>query len=154
MATLRDLDHSLPLQLLKAREAAMAKFRPMLKRHGLTEQQWRVIRVLAAFEDIDATTLAQRSKLLPPSLTRILRYLEGQQMVARRADEQDQRRATFALTGQGRAKFDEVGPDSEQLYAHIEKEFGADNLTRLYTLLADFNQAMSSQVQTRPGTPD
>jgi len=34
------------MELLKAREAAMERFRPMLREHGLTEQQWRVIRAL------------------------------------------------------------------------------------------------------------
>ena len=50
---MRDIELSLPLQLLKAREAAMARFRPMLRSHGLTEQQWRVIRVLAAADGLD-----------------------------------------------------------------------------------------------------
>ena len=43
---LRDFEQSLPMELLKAREAAMARFRPMLRSHGLTEQQWRVLRAL------------------------------------------------------------------------------------------------------------
>ena len=37
-ARLRDFEHSLPMELLKAREAAMARFRPMLRDHGLTDQ--------------------------------------------------------------------------------------------------------------------
>ena len=73
MANLRDFEHSLPMELLKAREAAMSRFRPMLRDHGLTEQQWRVIRALAHYGEIDAGELAQRSFLLAPSLTRILR---------------------------------------------------------------------------------
>ena len=64
MANLRQFEHSLPMELLKAREAAMAKFRPMLRDHGLTEQQWRVIRALADFDRIDASELARRSFLL------------------------------------------------------------------------------------------
>ena len=143
MPELRDLDHSLPLQLLKAREAAMSNFRPMLRRHGLTEQQWRVIRVLAAYQGIDATTLAQRAMLLAPSLTRILQHLQRESLVQRVPDRQDQRRATFTLTPAGQAKFDAVGPDSEKLYAVIEKQFGANNLAQLYTLLAEFEEAMN-----------
>ncbi|MFP3560813.1 homoprotocatechuate degradation operon regulator HpaR, partial [Paraburkholderia sp. SIMBA_049] len=37
---------SLTLTLLQAREATMAFFRPALNAHDLTEQQWRVIRIL------------------------------------------------------------------------------------------------------------
>ena len=90
---LRRLDRSLPMELLKAREAAMARFRPMLREFGLTEQQWRVIRVLAEYGRIDASELARRSMLLAPSLTRILQFLESQGLVRRLADKGDQRRA-------------------------------------------------------------
>ena len=43
---MRAFSRSLPMQLLRAREAVMQRFRPMLHQHGVTEQQWRVIRVL------------------------------------------------------------------------------------------------------------
>ena len=141
---MRDLEHSLPIQLLKARELAMARFRPMLRSHQLTEQQWRVLRVLAANEGsaIDATTLAERAMLLAPSLSRILQYLEGEGFVRRVADQQDQRRAYIELTPAGRRKFAAVGPDAERQYAAIEARFGRRKLAMLYELLQDFGEAM------------
>lgn len=142
---LRDFQHSLPMELLKAREAAMSRFRPMLRRHGLTEQQWRVIRALAAYQEIDASEIARKSFLLAPSLTRILRFLEREELVKRSSDANDQRRYVFVLTGKGRRIYDEVGPDSELLYAEIEKEFGADKLEALYALLAEFYAALGEK---------
>ncbi len=144
MSALRDIEHNLPLQLLKAREAAMASFRPMLRKHGLTEQQWRVLRVLSAYPDIDATTLAHRSILLAPSLTRILKHLEQTGYVARLQDPVDQRRATFSLTAAGSSKVARVAPDSEALYRHIEAQFGASNLDSLYRLLNKFSSAVQN----------
>lgn len=45
---------SLTIALLQAREAAMAYFRPIVeKRHNLTEQQWRIVRVLAESPSMD-----------------------------------------------------------------------------------------------------
>ncbi|MGH7006661.1 MAG: hypothetical protein ACREIP_22160, partial [Alphaproteobacteria bacterium] len=38
---MRAFSRSLPMQLLRAREAVMQRFRPMLHQHGVTEQQWR-----------------------------------------------------------------------------------------------------------------
>jgi homoprotocatechuate degradation regulator HpaR len=140
---LRDFQHSLPMELLKAREAAMSRFRPMLRSHGLTEQQWRVIRALAAYQEIDASELAKKSFLLAPSLTRILQFLEKEKLIKRSSDANDQRRSVFALTGKGRRLYDEVGPDSELLYADIEKQFGVDKLETLYALLAEFYTALS-----------
>lgn len=139
---LRDIELSLPLQLLKAREAAMARFRPMLRSHGLTEQQWRVIRVLAATPDIDGGELARRSFLLAPSLTRILQNFEALDLVRRSAHASDQRRALFELTARGRKLFDEIAPDSERLYAGIAREFGVEKLETLYALLAEFSAAL------------
>ena len=121
----------------------MSRFRPMLRRHGLTEQQWRVIRALAAYQEIDASEIAKRSFLLAPSLTRILRFLEREELVKRSSDASDHRRYVFVLTGKGRRIYDEVGPDSELLYAEIEKEFGADKLEALYALLAEFYVALA-----------
>ncbi len=141
--SLRDFQHSLPMELLKAREAAMSRFRPMLRQHGLTEQQWRVIRALAAYQKIDASDLARRSFLLSPSLTRILQFLERAQLIKRSSDANDQRRSVFALTNKGRRIYDEVGPDSEMLYAEIENKFGADKLETLYALLAEFYTALA-----------
>ena len=135
---MRDFKHSLPMELLKAREAAMARFRPMLRRHGLTEQQWRVIRALADYKKIDAGELAQRSFLLAPSLTRILHYLEGQKIIKRSLDSNDQRRSTFVLSTKGKQLFAKVAPDSEALYAEIERDFGSRKLEELYELLAEF----------------
>ena len=135
---MRDFKHSLPMEMLKAREAAMTRFRPMLRSHGLTEQQWRVVRALADYPMIDASELARRSFLLAPSLTRILQYLEKQHLVERQSDLSDQRRSVLVLTSKGRKIYDEVGPDSEALYADIEQAFGTDKLESLYTLLAEF----------------
>ena len=139
---LRDIELSLPLQLLKAREAAMARFRPMLRGHHLTEQQWRVIRVLAASEALDGRELARRSFLLAPSLTRILKYFEMQKMIKRSAHASDQRRVLFALTAKGRRLFEQVAPDAEALYAAIASEFGGQKLETLYELLAEFSAAL------------
>jgi homoprotocatechuate degradation regulator HpaR len=135
---MRDFQHSLPMELLKAREAAMARFRPMLREHGLTEQQWRVIRALSDNNETDAGQLAKRSCLLAPSLTRILQFLEKGRLVKRSADTADQRRSKFVLTDKGRRIFEEVAPDSERLYAEMEDQFGLDRLESLYELLADF----------------
>ncbi|MDH4073920.1 MAG: homoprotocatechuate degradation operon regulator HpaR [Gammaproteobacteria bacterium] len=142
-APLRDFEHSLPMELLKAREAAMARFRPMLRDHGVTEQQWRVIRALAHYEKIDASELARRSFLLAPSLTRILQYLEGEKLVRRLPDKKDQRRSVLMLTASGRKLFSEVAPDSAALYGDIEEKFGSERLELLYELLEDFHRSLN-----------
>tara|TARA_B100001013_G_C24468003_1_gene386245 strand:- start:41 stop:559 length:519 start_codon:yes stop_codon:yes gene_type:complete len=141
---IRGFEHSLPMELLKAREAAMIRFRSMLRNHGLTEQQWRVIRTLAAYKKMDTGELAKRSLLLSPSLTRILQFLEKENIVHRSSDSTDQRRFVFKLTTKGHNLFEEVAPDAEKLYFEIEQSFGTEKLQQLYALLADFSNNLSN----------
>ncbi len=141
---MRDFRHSLPMELLKAREAAMARFRPLLRDHGLTEQQWRVLRALSEETDIDASKLAEKSFLLAPSLTRILQHLESESLISRERSTNDNRRAVVSLTAKGRRLFKKMAPQSEALYAVIEKEIGKEKIEQLYDLLADFYQTLES----------
>ena len=143
---IRPIEQSLPLQLLQAREAAMAHFRPMLREHGLTEQQWRVVRVLASEDQLDTGELAIRAVLLGPSVSRILQSLESSGLITRAADKTDQRRQYIRLSKAGRAKFDKIGPESESLYQSIESSFGRDKLNALYSLLAEFT-ATTNQIR-------
>ena len=139
---LRSLDRSLPMELLKAREATMARFRPMLRGFNLTEQQWRVLRVLAAHGQIDASELARRSLLLAPSLTRILQTLEADGVIKRVWDSGDGRRALIELSAKGVRLFATVAPSAEAIYAQMEKAFGTTRMETLYRLLSDFYGAL------------
>src|SRR6476619_8586408 len=78
---MREFSRSLPMSLLRAREAVMRQFRPSLRQHGLTEQQWRILRGLTAVDAIEVTELARMAFLLGPSLSRILRDLEARHLI-------------------------------------------------------------------------
>ena len=83
---------SLTIALLQAREAAMAYFRPIVKRHNLTEQQWRIVRILAERPSMDFHDLAFRACILRPSLTGILTRMERDGLVLRLKPVNDQRK--------------------------------------------------------------
>ena len=57
------MHNSLTIALLQARETAMTFFRPIIKQHNLTEQQWRIVRVLAEHPSMDFHDLASDSLL-------------------------------------------------------------------------------------------
>ena len=86
---LRPTQLSLAMQLLKARELTMSYFRPLLRNYNVTEQQWRVIRVLAQAPQLDLGTLANKTCLLGPSLTRIIQTLVQAGLITRNSDKQD-----------------------------------------------------------------
>jgi homoprotocatechuate degradation regulator HpaR len=134
---MRQFDRSLPMALLKAREAVMKKFSPALKEHDLSPQQWRVIRVLVEVDELDASEIAQRSALLLPSLSRILQNLHKRRLVDRNPDAEDQRRSMISITPAGRALFETLSPVNEARYAYITEKFGYGKLELLYELLEE-----------------
>jgi homoprotocatechuate degradation regulator HpaR len=128
---------SLAIGLLKAREAVMSHFRPILADHDVTEQQWRVIRVLSEAGTLDATEVAEKAFILAPSLTRMLRSLEERGLITRHKDKEDGRRVLLRLAPAGQAVIDEVMPDSRRVYADIDARFGAGRVEELLDMLEE-----------------
>lgn len=131
----RQTRRSLPIALLRAREAVMSRFRPMLARHDINEQQWRVIRILGEYGELDATQLAERALVLGPSLTRMIKTLEQRKLLTKRNDKADGRRTLLSVTPKARALIKEVTPESAQIYKEIETRFGAAEMEQLLDLL-------------------
>ncbi|MBO6901220.1 MAG: homoprotocatechuate degradation operon regulator HpaR [Rhizobiaceae bacterium] len=138
----RDTRRSLPIALLRAREAVMSRFRPMLAEHGVTEQQWRTLRVLYESGTIEATELAQRACVLPPSLTRIILALEERGLLTRSRHEKDGRRVLLDITAEGRALIAAVTPESAAIYKEMETRFGKAEIERLLDQLEKLVNAL------------
>jgi homoprotocatechuate degradation regulator HpaR len=140
---MRDFSRSLPMSLLRAREAVMRHFRPSLRNHGLTEQQWRILRALAAIDTVEVTELARMAFLLGPSLSRILRDLETRGLIERRTAEADQRRSRVSISPKGVKLMAEVAPASEAIYAAITKRYGVRKLAELQDMLGALETSLS-----------
>ena len=125
------------MALLRARELVMERFRPHLRRHGVTEQQWRVLRALSSVERITAGALAGLTVLSAPSLSRILRDLLGRKLIVRKGSRTDLRSSWVSLSAAGWALLDEAAPESEAAYLAIEKMVGRARLATLYRILDD-----------------
>jgi len=146
-APMREFSRSLPMSLLRAREAVMRQFRPALRNHGLTEQQWRILRALTSVEEIEVTELARVAFLLGPSLSRILRDLEGRQLIERKVAKADLRRAVVSISATGLKLIEAVAPNSEAIYSGITRRYGARKLAELQEMLA----ALESSLAGMPG---
>ena len=123
------------MALLRAREAVMERFRPSLRAHDLTDQQWRGFRALFDHGQKDLGELAEMCCLLKPSITRIIRTMETRELLKKQADNKDQRRTIVSITSDGRKLIAQVGPHSQQVYREIEAEFGTEALEELYSKL-------------------
>src|SRR5579872_7273751 len=93
---MRPFSESLPMALLRAREAVMRLFRPGLRKRGVTEQQWRILRALAHAGPMEISQLAEATFLLAPSLSRILPELERRMLISRKQVDSDLRRSAIS----------------------------------------------------------
>ena len=143
-APMREFSRSLPMSLLRAREAVMRQFRPSLRSHGLTEQQWRILRALTAVETIEVTELARVAFLLGPSLSRILRDLEARHLIERRTAKADLRRGVVSISAKGLKLIEAVAPNSEAIYAEITRRFGARKLAELQDMLGVLERSLAA----------
>ena len=140
---------NLPRLLLQAREAVMAHTRPSLRDHGLSDQQWRVLRVLGEHaqevDGIETGRVAREAFLLGPSLTGVLARMERDGLIARTRCPQDARRTVVRATEAGLAKVQALSQTIEAHYAWMEAQLGKAHLKALYDLL-DGVIALESQV--------
>jgi homoprotocatechuate degradation regulator HpaR len=139
---------------LKAREAVMEKFRPHLAAHGITEQQWRVLRALAEADAVETSTLAARAALLMPSLSRMLPDLEARGLVKRRRGTADQRTVAVSLAPKGRALFEAMSAESERIYRAIEHKAGRPVIIQLMGDLDRLLHALDASDESRPQVAD
>ncbi|SFL32030.1 homoprotocatechuate degradation operon regulator HpaR [Shimia haliotis] len=130
---------SLPIALLRARDKVMGPVRKMLADVGVTEQQWRVLRVLVEEGPLDPTSIADRAVLLLPSLTRILQKLEEKGLVSRVRDKTDRRRHVITLTAAGETLIAQNMPAALALAAAQRERLGAEKFDQLIALLGELN---------------
>lgn len=130
---------NLPRLLLEAREAVMLHTRPSLRQHGLSDQQWRVLRVLGEHADqaagIETGRIAKEAYLLGPSLTGVLTRMELAGLIERQRCPQDARRTVVRATPAGLAKVQALSQTIEAHYQWMEQQLGKTSLAALYGLL-------------------
>jgi homoprotocatechuate degradation regulator HpaR len=118
----------------------MTFFRPGLNDHDLTEQQWRVIRILRQQGELESHQLAHQACILKPSMSGVLKRLERDGLVSRRKSAEDQRRIFLNLTEQGHACFLSMSEGMERNYLEIQQQFGEKKLQKLLELLEDLKK--------------
>ena len=143
---------NLPRLLLQAREAVMAHTRPSLRQHGLSDQQWRVLRVLGehAHEPagIETGRVAREAYLLGPSLTGVLSRMERDGLIARERCGQDARRTVVRATAQGLEKVQALSQTIEAHYSWMEEQLGKAKLGQLYALLDEMIALETPEIET------
>ncbi len=126
---------NLPQLLLQSREALMARFRPHLNEHGITEQQWRILRALFENGPLEPRQLSELCLISSPSITGVLARMEEAGLVARERMDHDQRRLKVTATPRAVQIGKKLAPLVERQYDEIEKRVGTKTLQQVYDVL-------------------
>ena len=127
---------SLPIALIRAREGVMAPIREMLSETGITEQQWRILRVLAEFGRMDSKTLADRASLGFPSLTRIAAKMSQRGLIQQERDDKDRRRQFIDIAPDGQKIIDDHSFRAAEIVESFKATLGEKEYETLLDLLA------------------
>jgi len=142
---------NLPLLMLQAREHVIGHFRPVLNAHGITEQQWRIVRVLLDAGALEPREIGELCRLSSPSLAGVLARMEEIGLVNRRRLAHDQRRVSVSLTPRSRALAARIAPEVEAVYARVEQLLGREFCEQLYGAL---DAVIHKLERPAPDSPD
>jgi homoprotocatechuate degradation regulator HpaR len=123
---------NLPMLLLRAREKMMERFRPLITAHGLTEQQWRVIRALNESGPLEPRQISDLCTISSPSMAGVLARMETLGLVVKERFEDDQRRVSVSLTKLSVQLVRAISADLEAEYRALESEVGASVVEQVY----------------------
>ena len=129
------LHRNLPLLLLQAREQVIARFRPILNAHGITEQQWRIVRALMDTGPLEPREIGDLCRISSPSLAGVLSRMEELGYITRRRLDHDQRRVRVSLAPRSRVLAARMAPQIEETYRGIEALIGGGFSARFYASL-------------------
>ncbi len=140
---------SLPIALIRAREAVMAPIREMLAGTGLTEQQWRVLRVLDEFGPMDATRLSREAGLMASSLTRIVQSMVTDGLVTRESSTTDRRRQIIGIATRGQEVLADNRDAALAIAEDLRDSLGEQDFERLLDLLESLAEVGPSTKEPR-----
>ena len=138
---MNDFSQSLPLMLYRALDVVMPEFRKIFAEHGLTEQQWRILRVLWEEDKQPLLIVAEKTLLPSPSLVGIVDRLERDGLVMRRRSQADRRVVFVSLTKAGAGLEEAVSPAVNAAYAALIKRVGS---RKWHVLLTSLNALADS----------
>jgi homoprotocatechuate degradation regulator HpaR len=113
----------------------MSRFRPVLNQNGVTEQQWRILRVLLDEDGLEPRQLCERCLISSPSIAGVLTRMEEAGWIQRERMEHDQRRVKVTVTAATKKLGKSMAPMIEREYLELENKVGVKQLQQVYDAL-------------------
>ncbi|WP_063061192.1 MarR family winged helix-turn-helix transcriptional regulator [Nocardia sienata] len=133
------LERQVCFALAVANRSVLAVYRPLLEPLGLTHPQYLVMLALWGEAPMSVKAIAEAIQLDSPTLSPLLKRLEGAGLVTRRRDPRDERTLVVDLTDAGRA----LRREAERIPLAVVDRLGVelDDLEELREVLGRVNEA-------------
>ncbi len=130
------LHQFLTYRLSRVQAKLNAQANAMLRAHaGLTLSQWRILALVGAAGQTRLSDLARIAALDKGLLSRNLKTLTAEGLVASKQDDIDQRVQHLSLSSRGKALFDRTLPRMRKRQRQLRSSLTAKELDVLYTAL-------------------
>lgn len=146
-----EFSQSLPMLLNATLDSIMPAYRDLFARHNLTEQQWRVLRVLWSEQGVTAADLSRQTLLSAPSLVGILDRLEGKQLIARVRSTTDRREVHIVTTAMGRELRNQIMPSVGSIHDDIRSRVSTQEWDSMVATLAKLSTNADDLITTGTG---
>lgn len=132
---MRSFDQSLPMLCYRVLASILPPFRRIFSHYGITEQQWRILRILWQEDGISQNDIAQRSLLPKQSLVGIIDRLQDLGLLVRKQSATDRRKSAIFLTAKAREIEAEITPQVNKIYRELEKQLSPQQWSELRKML-------------------
>lgn len=126
-------------------DSIIPMYREVFKQHDLTEQQWRILRVLWETDNCTTKELSRNTLLPSPSLVGIIDRMKKKGLVSRTRSTEDRRKVYVLLTPKGQSLQAEIAPKIDSIYVDIEKCCDAESWK---TMVATMQKIIDSNETT------
>jgi homoprotocatechuate degradation regulator HpaR len=143
-------NQSLPMIMHDVLDKIMPAYRQLFTRFGVTEQQWRVLRVLWEAGSLSSIEISRKTLLPQNSLVGVLERLEKKALIQRVRSVHDRRQVCATLTSSGKTLGAAVMPELAIIHEEIDSRLTSDEWRQLTYLL----HKASQQDTSRPNSED
>ncbi|HSV83789.1 MAG TPA: MarR family transcriptional regulator [Ramlibacter sp.] len=129
------IDDYLPALLGQASALISSEFHRVVKDHGMSVSEWRVLASLAPGEPVSTGKLAQVSLTKGPTATRLLDRIENRGLVQRLSDSTDRRLTLVRITPKGQRTVSRLIALAKEHERRVLEPFGLQEAERLKSTL-------------------
>ena len=141
-----DFTSSLPMLLNRSLDAIMPPYRDLFQEFGVTEQQWRVLRVLWEQKHLTSAQISNLTLLPSPSLVGILDRLEKKDLVKRLRSTRDRREINIKITNLGRELQSRVMPKVKLIQDQTKENLSPTEWKQINNILKKLDRIKIEEV--------